>query len=144
MKKQMLQHFFIGLLIAFTISIIILSAIMVFISEEPAVSVNLIWQVFILSVLCSLINLVYCSEKLKFIWQSVIGYLLTTAIIMLCGLIFDWYGYGGNNFSKTNFIIVSFFIYSLFYLFTWLIIWKLAKIKKKELNDRLREYKERQ
>ncbi len=144
MKKQMLQHFFTGLLIAFTISIIILSAIMVFISEEPAVSVNLIWQVFILSVLCSLINLVYRSEKLKFIWQSLIGYLLTTATIIICGLTFDWYGYGGNNFSKTNFIIVSFFIYSLFYLFTWLIIWKLAKIRKKELNDRLREYKERQ
>jgi hypothetical protein len=144
MKKQMLQHFFIGVLIAFTISIIILSAIMVFTSEDPAVSVHLIWQVFILSVLCSLINLVYCSEKLKFIWQSVIGYLLTTATIMICGLTFDWYGSGGNNFNKTNFIVVSFFIYSLFYLFTWMIIWKITKLKKKELNDKLREYKERQ
>ncbi|KPU45491.1 hypothetical protein OXPF_07240 [Oxobacter pfennigii] len=144
MKKQIIQNFFLGLMIAFTISVIILSAIIVIITDDRMIPVTLIGQSFILSVLCSLINLVYCSEKLKFIWQSLLGYILTTSTIIICGLIFGWYGYGGNGFEKGSFVLVSFLIYSLCYLITWMIIWSITKAKKKELNDKLEEYKQRQ
>ena len=108
MKKQIIQYFFIGLLIAFTTSVLILSTVMEIVMDTAMISVTMIWQSFILSILCSLINLVYRSEKLKFIWQSIIGYILTTATIITCGLIFGWYSYGWNNFNRTSFIFISF------------------------------------
>ena len=144
MKKQTIQYFFIGLLIAFTISVLILSAVIAIVTDTGMISVTLIWQSFILSILCSLINLVYRSETLEFIWQSIIGYILTSATITTCGLVFGWYSYGGNSFDRTSFVLISFLVYSLFYLFTWIIIWKITKSKKKELNNKLKEYKQKQ
>lgn len=143
MKKQMIQDFFLGLLIAFTISIIILTAVMAILGET-AIPVTLIGQSFLLSALCSLINLVYRSERLSFLWQSVLGYILTTGTAIGCGLIFGWYNYGGNTFDRMIFILLSFLIYSLFYLVTWTIIWRITIAKKKELNDRLLVYKNQQ
>lgn len=129
-------------MIAFTISVLTLSAVLAIVTDTAMVPVSLIGQTFVLSVLCSLINLVYRSEKLKFVWQSIIGYILTTATIISCGLIFDWYGFGGNSFDRTGFVLISFFVYSLFYLITWIIIWQIAKAKKKVLNDKLKEFKQ--
>lgn len=142
--KQTIQYFFIGLLIAFTISIIILSVIMTIISEEAVLQIALVWQSLLLASLCSLINLVYRSEKLKFAWQSIIGYFLTTTTIITCGLVFGWYGYGGNTFDRIRFIMMSFVVYSLLYLVTWIIIWRINIVKKNELNEKLSEYKHRQ
>jgi len=143
MKNQTIQHFIIGLLIAFTFSIIILSAVMT-IAADGKVPVDLIWQSLVLSTLCSLINLVYRSERLKFIWQSIIGYILTTTTIMTCGMIFGWYSYGGNDYDRTGFVMLSFLVYSLLYLATWVIIWRVTVAKKKELNHKLMEYKQKQ
>ncbi|NLV35549.1 MAG: DUF3021 domain-containing protein [Clostridiaceae bacterium] len=144
MKNITIRFFFLGLMIAFTISVLTVTVVMAITTDTAMVPVSLIWQNFVLSVLCSLINLVYRSEKLKFVWQSIIGYILTTAIIISCGLIFDWYSYGGNTFGRTSFVLISFLMYSLFYLMTWIIIWQIAKAKKKELNDKLKEYKQKQ
>lgn len=144
MRKQIIQYFFIGLLIAFTTSVLILSTVMEFVTDTAMVPVAMIWQSFILSILCSLINLVYRSEKLKFIWQSIIAYILTTATIITCGLIFGWYSYGGNSFNRTSFIFISFLVYSLCYLITWIIIWNITKSKKRKLNDKLTIYKQKQ
>ena len=144
MIKQTIEYFLSGLMIAFTISVLILSAVITITTDSGMISVTLIWQSLILSILCALINLVYHSEKLKFIWQSIIGYFLTTSTIIICGLIFDWYGYGDNGFERTSFVFVSFLFYSLFYLITWIIIWKIRRIKKKELNNKLNEYKQKQ
>jgi FlaA1/EpsC-like NDP-sugar epimerase len=144
MKNIAVKFFLLGIMIACTISVLILSAVMAIATEAQAVPVSFIWQSLVLSVLCSVINLVYRSEKLKFIWQSVIGYILTTATIISCGLIFNWYSYGGNSLDRRVFILISFLVYSLFYLITWIIIWKITKAKKKELNDKLREFKQKQ
>lgn len=144
MKRQTIQYFFTGLMIAFTISVLILSAVMAIATDADVVSVSLIWQAFVLSILCSLINLVYRSEKLKFIWQSIIGYILTTATIMTCGFTFGWYSYGGNHFNRASFILISFLVYSLFYLVTWMIIWRITTAREKELNYKLDQYKQKQ
>ncbi len=142
MKKETVQYFFLGILIAFTISVIIIAAVMTFAEEN--VPVVMIWESLILAALCSFINLVYRSEKLKFIWQSLIAYILTTGTITLCGVIFNWYDYPLESVSKPSFILISFCVYSLFYLVTWLIIWRIAKAKEKDLNNKLKEYKLRQ
>lgn len=142
MKNITIQFFFLGLMIAFTISVLMVSAILAITTDAAMLPISLIWQTFLLSILCSLINLVYRSEKLKFFWQSIIGYILTTATIISCGLIFGWYG--ANNFDRISFILISFFVYSLFYLITWIIIWQIAKSKKKTLNDKLKEFKQKQ
>jgi uncharacterized BrkB/YihY/UPF0761 family membrane protein len=122
--KLTIQHFFLGLMIAFTISIVLLSVIM-----------STIFETF---------NLVYRSEKLRFLWQSLIGYVLTVGTIIACGLIFGWYHFGGESQNQMNFILISFVVYSLFYLVTWLIIWRISIKKKKELNKKLNEYKQHQ
>ncbi len=144
MKNKMIQDFLLGILIAFTIAVIILSAIMAIVTDTAAIPVSLIWQAFVLSILCSLINLVYRSEKLRFVWQSIIGYVLTTGTIILSGLIFGWYDYRGNSFDRTGFILISFLVYSLFYLITWIIIWRITKARGRVLNAKLEEYKQRQ
>lgn len=129
-------------MIAFTISVVLLSVIMYTVFEIFSVPVSLIGQSFLLSVLCSLINLVYRSEKLRFIWQSLIGYVLTVGTIITCGLAFGWYHFGGDAQDQTGYVMISFAVYSLFYLVTWLIIWRITITKKKELNIKLKEYKQ--
>jgi hypothetical protein len=143
MLKKMLSDFFLGILISFTISVLIITMVYTF-PEGSNIPVLLVWQSLRLSTLCSLINLVYRMEKLSFLCQSVLGYLLTTSTIMLCGAQFGWYSLGGHTFNKTTVIIVSFFIYSLFYLFTWIIIWQSNKAKKRKMNDKLKAYKLKQ
>lgn len=142
--KLIIQHFFLGLMIAFTISVVLLSAIMTLVFQTGSVPVGLIQQSLILSALCSLINLVYRSEKLKFLWQSLIGYVLTVGTIIACGLSFGWYRFGGDSLNQTRYILISFAVYSLFYLVTWLIIWRITVARKKDLNDKLYQYKQRQ
>jgi len=141
MKKTIISNFFLGLMIAFTNSVIILSATFAMNTETRAVPVSLIIQAFILSALCSTINLIYQADRLSFLWQSVLGYMLTTSAIISCGLVFDWYGSGWGHLGKGISILLSFFAYSFFYLITWIIIWNVTKAKKKMLNDKLDAYK---
>jgi hypothetical protein len=143
MLKKMLSDFFLGLLISFTISVLFIT-IVYSVEKGSNIPVLLVWQSLGLSTLCSLINLVYRMEKLSFLCQSVLGYILTTLTIMFCGLQFGWYGLGGNNFNKPIMILISFFIYSIFYLFTWIIIWQSNKAKKRKMNDKLKAYKLKQ
>lgn len=146
MNKQIIQYFISGVMSAFTISVLIISAVTTIISNNEMIPVSLILQALFVSVLCSLINFVYRSEKLKFIWQCIIGYILTSVMITICALTFNWYGYGENGFSaeSLNLILITFLIYSLLYLFVWIILWQVRKIKKRELNNKLNEYKSQQ
>lgn len=146
MNKQIIQYFISGVMGAFTISVLIISIVTTIISNNEMIPVSLIWQALFVSVLCSLINFVYRSEKLKFIWQCIIGYILTAVMITICALTFNWYGYGENGFStrSLNLIFITFLIYSSMYLFVWIILWQKRKTEKKELNNKLNEYKSRQ
>lgn len=141
--KKTIQFFFLGVVIAFTISIIILSIILTVIFVDTALPVRFIWQSFILSVLCSLMNLIYRSDKLTFAWQSVIGYILTTGTIIACSLFFNWYRFGGNSSNKTEWFFIFFLVCSLSYLITWVIIWRITASRKKELNNKLKMFKEK-
>ena len=144
MKKQTLGYFVLGIMIAFTIAILTESVILAAGFETAMVPVSMIWQSFALAVICSLINLVYQSERLKFVWKSIIGYVLTTAAIMTCILVFGWMGIGGSNIDLTYAGSVMFIVSTLSYLVTWLIIWRVNKAKAKKLNEKLNEYKQRQ
>ncbi len=144
MKKQSLEYFLLGVMIAFTIAILMQSAILAATVENAAVPVRMVWQSFLLSAMCSLINLVYQSEKLKFVWKSIIGYILTTSAIIVCSFVFGWLSFGGRSFDTVDTIIALFTVCSLFYLVTWLIIWRVNKAKARKLNEKLNEYKQRQ
>lgn len=144
MKKQSLEYFLLGVLIAFTIAILMQSAILAAAAENAAVPVRMVWQSLLLSVMCSMINLVYQSEKLKFVWKSIIGYILTTSVIIICSLAFGWLSFGGKSFDTVDTIVALFTLCSLFYLVTWLIIWQANKAKARKLNEKLNEYKQRQ
>lgn len=144
MRKQSLGYFVLGILIAFTIAILTQSAILAVTGENAAIPVHMVWQSLLLSVLCSLINLVYQSERLKFMWKSIIGYILTTTTILTCSLAFGWLSFGGNGFDTFDIIIALFAICTLCYLATWVIIRQTNKAKAKKLNEKLNEYKRRQ
>lgn len=143
MKKELLSDFLLGILISFTISALFITIVYSF-SENRAIPVLLIWQSLGLSIVCSLINLVYRMENIEFLSQSILGYLLTTSALMICGFLFGWYNFFRDFFNKPVIIFISFLIYSIFYLFTWLIIWQANKAKKRKMNDKLREYKRKQ
>ena len=144
MIRNILSDFFLGILISFTISILFITTVYTFSEGSGSIPVLLVWQSLVLSMSCSLINLVYRMENIRFLTQSIVGYLLTTATIMTCGFLFGWYKFWGNNFKRPVVILVSFLIYSIFYLFTWIIIWQANKAKKRKMNDKLREYKQKQ
>jgi len=144
MKNQSLEYFLIGLMIAFTLSVLMQSAAMVLAYESAVIPVRMIWQSFVLAALCSLINLVYRSERLSFAWRSIIGYILTTSTILTCCLVFGWLGFSGSSIEAKVAIIVLFAVCSLFYLLTWLIIRSIYKARAKKLNEKLNEYKNRQ
>lgn len=146
MNKQVIQYFISGVISAFAISVLIILTVTTITSDNQMISVSLIWQALLVSILCSLINFVYRSEKLKFIWRCIIGYILTTVMIFICALTFNWYGYGENGFSmkSLNLIFLTFIIYSLMYVVVWMILWKNRNTEKKELNSKLNEYKLKQ
>jgi hypothetical protein len=139
--KKTIQYFSLGVVIAFTISIIVLSVILTVIFTDTAVPVKLIWQSLVLSVLCSLMNLIYRSDRLTFAWQSVLGYILTTGTIIMCSLIFGWYKFGGNRSGKFEWVLIMLLLCSSSYLITWVIIWRITVARKKELNNKLMEFK---
>lgn len=144
MKNEKLKDFTLGILIAFTIAILIISLVLTIAGGETAIPTALVWESLVLSILCSLINLVYRLDKLSFLWRSVIGYIFTSTVIMACSFIFDWYTFGGCNFKTPIASFLFFAVVSLFYLLTWIIIWHINKMKKMKLNDKLREYKQKQ
>lgn len=144
MIRKILSDFFLGILISFTVSVLFITMVYTFSAGSGSISVLLIWQSLVLSMSCSLINLVYRMENVRFLTQSILGYLLTTATIMICGFLFGWYNFWGNNFKRPVVILISFLVYSIFYLFTWIIIWQANKAKKRKMNDKLREYKQKQ
>jgi hypothetical protein len=129
-------------MISFTLAVLMVASILSIVTDEGTMQLSLVWQVFILATICSLVNLVYRSEQLKFLWKSLIGYALTTGAIMGCGVIFGWYHYGGNFLDQRMFLILSFFGYSLCYMITWIIIWRIHKGRKDAWNSRLEAYKE--
>lgn len=142
MKSILMRDFFLGLMISFTLAVLSVALILAIAAGSDTIQLSLIWQVFILSTICSLVNLVYRSEQLKFLWQSLIGYVLTTGAIMGCGIIFAWYDYGGK-YNKSSFLLLSLLGYSLCYLVTWMIIWKMNRRRKAAWNNSLAAYKER-
>lgn len=143
MLKKMVSDFFLGILIAFSISTLFITSVYTF-AGEGNIPILIIWQSMLLSTLCSLINLVYRLEKLTFLWQSILGYLLTTTTIMICSINFKWYNLLGSTYGKLMGIFLSFLLYSLFYLFTWIIISQVHNAKKRKMNDKLRAYKQKQ
>ncbi|MDF3001227.1 MAG: hypothetical protein K0Q48_1346 [Bacillota bacterium] len=143
MKSILMRDFFLGLMISFTLGVLAVALILGIAAGSGTMQLSLIWQVFILSAICSLVNLVYRSEQLKFLWQSLIGYVLTTGAIMGCGNIFGWYDYGGNSYNKSSFLLLSLLGYSLCYLITWMMIWRVNKRRKAAWNSSLAAYKER-
>jgi hypothetical protein len=143
MKKKLLMDFFLGILISFTISALFITSVYTF-SGESTIPVHLIWQSLGLSTLCSLINLIYRMDNLSFLLQSILGYFLTTATIMTYGVLFGWYKFWDYNSKKTLLPLILFLICSLFYFFTWLIIWQVNKAKKRKMNNKLKEYKQKQ
>lgn len=144
MKKETIQYFFLGILIAFTLAILIITGILTLAGDGEMIPTALIWQSLLLSVICSLVNMIYRSEKLKFIWRSIIAYFLTTAVITTYSMIGGWCSYGANNTDKIRILFILILIFSLCYFITWLFIWRIAKAREKELNTRLMEYKQRQ
>lgn len=142
MKNLLIRDFFLGFMISFTLAVLTVASILSIVTDEGTMQLSLIWQVLILAAICSLVNLVYHSEQLKFLWKSLAGYVLTTGAIMGCGVIFGWYRYGGNVLDQRAFLILSFFGYSLCYMITWVIIWRIHKGRKIAWNSRLEAYKE--
>jgi FlaA1/EpsC-like NDP-sugar epimerase len=143
MIRKILSDFFLGILISFTVSVLFITTVYTFSEGSGSIPVIFVWQSLVLSMSCSLINLVYRMENIRFLTQSILGYLLTTATIMTCGFLFGWYNFWGNNFKRLV-ILIAFLIYSIFYLFTWIIIWQANKAKKRKMNGKLREYKQKQ
>jgi hypothetical protein len=136
MKNKRIEAFFTALVCAFAISVLVITFIYTFASNTKVVAVSIIWQAFGVSILCSVINLVYLSEKLTFIKQSIIAYVLISCTLLILGRLFNWY-----TFEKPMDIFITFCIFSALYLPGWICIRQINKTKEKKLNEKLQKFK---
>jgi hypothetical protein len=62
--------------------------------ENAELSVIILWEILAVSVLCSLVTLLWRKEaktKRQLLMRSIISYLYVNVVVMGCGYLFEWY-----------------------------------------------------
>ena len=109
---------------------------------KTQVSSDLLWQIFIVSFLCSLGSGIYPEKKIsrgKSFLLIAFHYLLVNGIVLGCGLWFEW-------FYADNLAMVLCMLLLIFGVFTIVssVMWYHGKQTAKQLNEKLREYQSAQ
>nr|WP_302596805.1 DUF3021 family protein [uncultured Cellulosilyticum sp.] len=122
-----------------TTGIVIASTIFIgiFYSFEVVTS-NILWQILICSLICTLGSLVYpnkeLSKKLTAI-LTIIYYLYINLVVLGCGLIFEWF-----NMNNLGMVIVMLILIALVFISVWGISIYKSKRLADEMNRRLEIY----
>jgi hypothetical protein len=141
MKKRMASHFFIGIVISFTIEILVM-AFATALGGQGTIAVSLIGQAFALSICCALVGTICSADRLSFFMQAVFTYILALATVLLFSFVFDWGNMGEGIFNGNSFIVMLIILFTISYSITMLFTWVYQKKKKKLMNDKLAKYKE--
>lgn len=106
--------------------------------KNASLGVELLWQILFVSFLCSLSTLIYppreSSTKMT-VFFFVLHYVMINAIVMGCGLWFEWF-YPDN----LPMVLGMLFIIALNFALVSAIMWRRDKRAAARMNERLRKY----
>lgn len=141
MKKRAIAHFMNGIMISFTIEMIVIT-LAVLVGGGDSLPVSLICQVFGLAVSCAVIGTIFYSDKLSFRMQTVFTYIFTLITVLAFAYTFQWEGMGDGLFTGTSFLVIIISLFTVGYSLTMTFIWLYQKKMKKQLNDKLTEFQQ--
>jgi len=141
MKFRSVSHFMIGVVISFTIEILVMTLAVVMTGSDT-ILVSMIGQAFLLSICCALVGAVCSADRLSFLLQAVLTYIFALSTVLLFSWMFKWNSLNDGIFKGKSFFVILFVLFTLCYSITMLFTWVYQKKKKKLLNDKLTEYKE--
>ncbi|WFR55890.1 DUF3021 family protein [Anaerocolumna sp. AGMB13025] len=141
MKNRILINFFAGLVISYTIEVLVI-CIAVILDGKQVMPVAILLEAFGLAACCSLIGAVFSSEKLSFLVQVSVSYLFAFLVIVIFLLGFKWYDLGEGLLKGKSMFALVIGLFTFFYLIIVLLRLYFQKKKMKLLNEKLTEYKE--
>jgi hypothetical protein len=141
MKSRVFINFFMGLVISYTIEVLIIS-LAVILDGKHVIPAAILIEAFGLAACCSLIGAVFSSEKLNFLVQVTLSYIFAFLVIVFFCLGFKWYDYGDGIFKGRSLFALVIGLFTFFYMVIVLLRLFLQKKKMKFMNEKLTEYKE--
>ncbi len=141
MSKRAIISFFAGLVISYTIEILVMTFAVVLAGQE-SIPVFMIVEAFGLAACCSLIGAVFSSDKLSFLLQAALTYIFSFVVIILFSFMFKWYDLGHGMFKGKSFFVIIIGLFTIGYILILLIRWVIQKKRMKLMNAKLTEYKE--
>ncbi len=142
MKKRVLSHFITGIMISFTIEILVMTLAVLFAGGD-SLPVSMICQAFALAACCSVIGTIFSSDKLSFRMQVIFTYVFSLITVLFFSYTFHWEGMGDGIFTGTSFLVIIITLFTVGYSITMTITWLSHKKMKKRMNDKLTEYKQK-
>lgn len=111
-------------------------------TKDVTLSVSLLWQILITSCVCVFGNLFYPKRKIttkQICIRILLHYLYTNIVVFGCAVLFDWFDV--RNVKKSGFM---FLCISVVFIVVSGIIYQNAKRMSEALNNRLKEYQDKQ
>ena len=104
---------------------------------NPVLDVDALWQILLVSLLCSLCTAVYQEEMSRKL-QKILIFLVINIIVLGCGVWFGWFR--PENLPE---VVGMLLIIALVFLIVSAVMWRMEKQMAVQMNERLREYQER-
>jgi hypothetical protein len=142
MKIKAITHFLIGIVISFTIEIVVMT-IAVLIAGGVAIPVSMIWQAFALAISCSIVGTIFSSDKLSFLLQAIFTYVFSLTTVLLFSFLFHWESMSDGIFTGISYFVIIIGLFTTGYSVTMLLTFILQNKKKKIMNEKLAEFKEK-
>lgn len=142
MKIKAISHFLIGIVISFTIEILVMT-IAVLIAGGDAIPVSMIWQAFALAFSCSIVGTIFSSDKLSFLLQAIFTYVFSLTTVLLFSFLFHWESMSDGIFTGISYFVIIIGLFTTGYSVTMLLTFILQNKKKKIMNEKLAEFKEK-
>lgn len=109
--------------------------------ETSDIGTEMLWQILIVSALCSLGSLIYPDyevSKKPAVFLTILHYIIVNVVVLGCGLWFEWF-FADN----IRMIVVMLLLIAVIYFLVAAIMWKRAADMANLMNERLLEYQSR-
>ncbi len=143
MNKKSLINFLIGLVVSYTIEILVMTITIAF-SGRDSIPVFMIIEAFGLAACCAFIGAVFSSDKLNYYLQVILTYIFSFIVIILFSFMFRWYDMGHGMFKGRSFFVIIISLFTFGYILILLLKEVIQRKRVKLINEKLAEYKEKE
>ncbi len=109
---------------------------------QVTLGVEILWQILLVSFLCSVINSIYPWRevgKRTMLFIYVLRYVVTNAIVLGCGI---WFGWFYTN--DLPMVLAMLFSIAVIFALVSVVAWKRGKQQAALMNERLQVYQQRE